>query len=52
MSSYRGDLSPTEKADLESFTVPTCRICNGLGFLPANHDRGPVPCGCEDDDED
>lgn len=34
---------------------PPCPHCRGLGYWPANHDRGAIPCGCsewQDKEED
>lgn len=54
MSSYRGDLSPSDRADIDSFRTTGCRQCRGSGWRPATYSSGPIPCGCdqpEDDDE-
>jgi len=29
-----------------------CRACRGLGYLPATHSRGAIPCGCDEPTED
>lgn len=48
MSSYRGDLSPSDRADIESFTEAPCKWCGGSGWMPATPSAGPQPCGCEE----
>ncbi len=52
MSSYRGDLSPSDRADLDSFRDAPCRYCHGSGWLPATYSSGPSPCGCDEPEED
>jgi hypothetical protein len=52
MSSYRGDLSPSDREDLESFRPTTCRYCHGSGWRPATYSSGPSPCGCDEPPED
>ncbi len=51
MSSYRGDLSPSELEDLASFKDTTCRYCHGLGWIPPKYNSGPVPCGCDEGED-
>lgn len=49
MSSYRGDLSPSDREDIESFRDQSCRLCRGSGFVPirgAGNYMAVEPCGC------
>lgn len=47
MSSYRGDLSPSDREDIESFKDRRCPRCHGTGWTPARYASGPEPCGCD-----
>lgn len=31
---------------------PVCPSCRGLGYLPGNHDRGAIPCGCDETEDE
>lgn len=55
MSSYRGDLSPSDRADIESWRDHSCRFCRGTGFVSIRGAGNPMsvePCGCDEPDED
>jgi len=53
MSDYRGDLSPSDLADLASFEPDECKQCHGTGYV--QHRGEPYaadPCGCRDPQDD
>ena len=55
MSSYRGDLSPSDREDIASFQDQSCRLCRGTGVVPirgAGNYMAVEPCGCDDPEGD
>jgi hypothetical protein len=55
MSSYSGDLSPSDRADLAEFEDARrgCRHCGGLGYIPKRGEAMAAdPCGCADEVEE
>lgn len=56
MSSYRGDLSPSELDDMESWEPQGCKRCGGKGYISRFRQTGnPMaadPCGCDEPEED